>query len=713
MRISKHSAARWTQLLATLFASLVLASCGGLQSGNGSGGGSNPVVGAAEVTVSPSNAVLRAGDGIQFTAAVKGAKDQSVTWTVNGVAGGNSTLGTVTATGYYTSPSTVPTPNSVQVEATSVSSTSSMSASAVTVNNPVPMILSMLPTLVPVGNFTISITGKRFVPGCVVVFGSNFLNTTYISPTQLSASGDQTTPVPGGVSITVLNPDPGSMASNAFLLQVGSSSGAVTAEAASRFLEQSTWGATPALIQHVQQVGFQTFLNEQYGATITNYSAPGPNDDMTTVQKRFFINGMVGGDQVRQRVAFALSEIMVASAVKVNDPNAFVLWQTMMQKDALGNYSTLLNDVTLSPVMGNYLDMANNDKPNPDAGTTPNENYAREVLQLFSIGLEQLNPDGTRQLDSSGQPIPTYDQDTIEGFAHVFTGWSYPPKPGSSAGFWAPPYYSGPMLPYDSHHDGGSKVLLNGTTLPPGGSATADLNAAIQNIFNHPNVGPFISKQLIQRLVTSNPSPAYVARVASVFNDNGSGVRGDMKAVVSAILLDGEARRGDDPTQAQAQDGKLKEPILFIMSLLKALNGTTDGDRLSDFASDMKQEPFFSPSVFNFFPPDFQIEGTNLLGPEYKILNTSTAIARINFVNTLVYGSVGSKTSVDLSNYITLAPNPDKMLDALATAMLHGNMSDGVRSTILSTISAIPDNTRRAKAAVYLVGSSTQFQVQH
>ena len=710
MRTAKHSPARIAVLAGLLALATVLTGCGLSGSSNGA-----KLPGAdLSVEVTPSNAEIRAGDTIQFAARVAGSSNQSVSWSVNGVSGGNTTVGTISATGLYQAPATVPNPNSVQVQATSTASSSATSASAVTVNNPIPVILSLLPTSVPVGNFTISITGKRFVPGAVVVFGNNFLNTTYVSSTQLTASGDQTTSVPGGVGVTVLNPDPGSMASNAFLLQVGSSSGQVTPAAAARFLEQATWGPTPALVQHVQQVGFPAFLTEQFGATMSTYSQPGPQDDMSEVQRRFFINGMVGSDQVRQRVAFALSQIMVISAVKVNDPNAFTLWQNMMQKDAFGNFSTLLTDVTLSPGMGNYLDMANNDKPDPNSGTTPNENYAREVMQLFSIGLEQLNPDGTPQLDSSGNPIPTYTQDTIEGFAHVFTGWTYPPQPGSQAQFWASPYYSGPMIPFDNHHDTGTKALLNGTVLPAGGSATQDLNAAIQNIFNHPNVGPFISKQLIQHLVTSNPSPAYVARVAAVFNDNGSGVRGDLKAVVSAILLDGEARRGDDPTQAQAQDGHLKEPILFIMNLLHNLNGTTDGDRLADYAANMKQEPFFSPTVFNFFPPNFVLQSNNsLLGPEFKILNTSTAIARINFVNQLVYGSVADNTKIDLSGLVALASDPNQLLSTLSTLMLHGNMSSGMQSTLSSTISAIPDNTRRVQAAVYLIGSSSQYQVMH
>jgi uncharacterized protein (DUF1800 family) len=511
----------------------------------------------------------------------------------------------------------------------------------------------------------------------------------------------------------VINPDPGSGTSNQFALQVGSQANALSATAAARLLEQSTWGVNPLSLSHVQAVGMQTFLNEQFAMASSTYPAPGANDDMSVVQNRFFTNALTGQDQLRQRVAWGLSQIMVTSAVKINNPSAMVLWQNMLQNDAFGNFSTLLTDVTLSPVMGNYLDMVNNDKPDPTRGINPNENFAREILQLFSIGLEQLNPDGTPQLDSSGNTIPTYGQDEIIGFAHVFTGWTYPTKAGATAKFGNPEFYGGPMIPFDSHHDTNPKLLLNGVTLPAGGTTQADLTAALQIIFNHPNVGPFIGRQLIQRLVTSNPSPEYVGRVAAVFADNGSGVRGDLKAVVTAILMDPEARRGDDPAQAQPNDGHLKEPVLFITNLLRAMNGVSDGGGLSDRADDMKQPPFFSPTVFNFYLPDHVIQGSTLIGPEFEIFNTSTDISRINFVNSLVYGQVSGTTTVDLSGYVPLAANPDQLVTAVATVMLHGQMSDNMRNTLVTTLAGIPDNTRRARAAFYLIGSSSQFQVEH
>jgi uncharacterized protein (DUF1800 family) len=675
----------------------------------------NVQVGAAgQVTVSvvPPAVQLHLGDTFGFKTAVNGAGGSTaVKWTVNGIAGGNATVGTITAGGVYTAPAILPSSNTIQVSATSLADTTASSTGTITLSNPLPVVTAVLPTSIPVGDFTLVVSGKKFVSGAVVSFGGTFLPTQFVSSTELIATGTATAGQAGTVEVTVINPDPGSATSNQFALQVGNQANSLSATAAARLLEQSTWGVNPLTLSHVQAVGMQAFLNEQFAMAPSTYPAPATDDHMSVVQKRFFTNALTGQDQLRQRVAWGLSQIMVSSAVKINNPSAFVLWQNMFQTDAFGNFSTLLNDVTLSPVMGNYLDMVNNDKPGN--GVDPNENYAREVLQLFSIGLEQLNQDGTPQLDGSGNPIPTYDQDTIEGFAHTFTGWTYPTKPGATARFRNPEYYGGPMIPFDSHHDTGAKLLLNGVTLPAGGTTQADLTAALQNIFNHPNVGPFISRQLIQRLVTSNPSPEYVSRVAGVFNDNGSGVRGDLKAVVQAILLDTEARRGDDPAQAQASDGHLKEPVLFITNLLRAMNGVSDGNGLADRASDMKQPPFFSPSVFNFYHPDHVIEGTTLHGPEFEIFNTSTAISRINFVNTLIYNQLSSTTTVDLSGYVPLAAAPDQLVNAVAAVMLHGQVSDDMRATLVTTLSGISDNTRRTKAAFYLIGSSSQFQVEH
>ena len=663
-----------------------------------------------KVAVAPASASVRTNDKQQFTATVTGTSNTSITWAVNGVAGGNSTVGTIDSKGLYTTPPKVPNPTTVKVTATSAADTRAVATSSVSLLNAIPVALTVSPASINVGDFSISVTGGKFAFGAVVVLGGQFLPTTYVSSNQVTATGTATAALTGTQSLAVQNPNPGSTTSKPITLLVLNPALQVNATTAARFLEQSTFGPTQGTFLHVQQVGLQGFLNEQFAAPISKYTAPGASDDIRFAQKQFFVHAAQGQDQLRQRVAFALSQIMVISAVKIGDPSAHTLWMNMMQNDAFGNFLTLLKDVTLSPAMGNYLDMANNDGC---SGCAPNENYAREVMQLFSIGLVQLNQDGTPMLDGSGNPLPSYDQDTIEGFAHTFTGWSYPPMPGKSAAFYSQPYYSGPMVPFESHHDKGSKLLLNGNLVPAGGTSASDLDAAMQSIFNHPNVGPFISSQLIQKLVTSNPSPEYVGRVAQVFNDNGLGVRGDLKAVVSAILLDPEARRGDDPSLAQASDGKLKEPVLHIVSMLRALKATTDGDQLMYYASDMRQEPFNSPTVFNFYPPNFVIQNTTLLGPEFKIFNQTTTTSRINFVNDLVYGNVGANTKTDISGYVAVAGDVNALIDAVAGVLVHGQLSADARNTLVTALSGISDNTRRAKAAIYLIGSASQAQVQH
>ncbi|HZT00544.1 MAG TPA: DUF1800 domain-containing protein [Terriglobales bacterium] len=670
-------------------------------------------VGASGIVVrlSPPRANLRPGETVQFKATITGTTNPNVVWKVNSAPGGNTTVGTISTTGLYTAPAGL-TGSTVTIGAPSVEDPQSNNApSFVTLLSNLPVVTAALPAPLPVGNFTIAVSGTNFLNGAQVIFDGVMLPTTFVSATSLSASGNAASA--GTIPLQVINPGAGSPTSNILQVQVGSGNSGVTSAAAARLLEQSTFGPTPASIQHVQTVGMQSFLNEQYAATASTYPAPGANDDITVVKQRFFTNALTGQDQLRQRVAWSLAQTFVVSNQKIGDPSAFTSWMNMLQKDAFGNFSTLLNDVTLSPTMGHYLDMVRNDKPDPNSGAQPNENYAREILQLFSVGLAQLNPDGTPQVDGNGVPLPTYTQDTIIGFAHVFTGWAYPTKAGQTASFYNGEYYGGPMIPFDNHHDTGQKLLLNGVVLGSGGTTQSDLTAALQNIFTHPNVGPFISKQLIQHLVTSNPSPAYVSRVTAVFNDNGSGVRGDMKAVVNAILMDSEARRGDDPTQVQSSDGHLKEPVLFMMNLLRATNATSDGANLQNYASDMKEEPFESPTVFNFYPPDNGIPGTTLLGPEFRIFNSTTAISRINFVNDLVYGSVSSTTKTDISAYVALASNPPELVDSLSNVLTHGPLSDGARNTIITTVTNLTDNTKRARTALYLIGSSSQFQVAH
>jgi len=359
--------------------------------------------------------------------------------------------------------------------------------------------------------------------------------------------------------------------------------------------------------------------------------------------------------------------------------------------------------------------MVDNDKPNPNNGTSPNENYAREIMQLFSIGLMKLNPDGSLQTDASGNPIPTYTQNTIEGFASVFTGWTYPTAPGQKKQFHNPQYWIGPMEVDDSDHDPSPKTLLEGVVLPAGQTAAKDLDDGLQNIVSNPNVGPFICLRLTEQLVTSNPTPAYLSHCSAAFADNGSGQRGDFKAVIKAILLDSEARRGDDPTQLAQSDGKLKEPLLFMTGLLRALNATTDGANLNWPAYNMRQDLYNPASVFNYYPPNYRLESNNLLAPEMKIYSTPTALERANFVNGVVFWNSPGTTKVDFKPWASLASDDTKLLDALNVAFLHGAMPDQVRQAVTTAIDVLDPNdlNGRARTAIYLVTTSQLYSVQH
>jgi uncharacterized protein (DUF1800 family) len=497
----------------------------------------------------------------------------------------------------------------------------------------------------------------------------------------------------------------------------------MTYNEAGRFLEQATFGPTPADVAHLQSIGFDAWFNEQFGMpqAFSNYPAA---PDIPTVQNRFYFNALTGQDQLRMRLAFALEQIWVISSNKVTDPNGFVPWQNMMERDAFGNYRDLMGDVTLNPAMGVYLDMVNNDKP--QTGQNPNENYAREVLQLFTIGLFKLNDNGSQFIDPvTHNPVPTYDEPTVQGFAHVFTGWTFPTMPGHTQQSHNPSYYG--VAPYGSpmenvagNHDISVQTLLNGATVS--GTAGPELNAALDNIFNYSSLPPFICPQLIEHLVKSNPSPTYITNVVNVFKNNGSGVRGDMQAVVKAILMDPEARAGDFPSGVVPNtDGHLREPSLFMVGALRALNSTDTGSSLASRDDAMGENILDSPTVFNFFSPYFVIPQNyfnpvqvGVVGPEFGIHTPQTAVSRANYVSTVVYGSLEASVLTTLNSYNTLAASsPAGLVDALNLRLMHGKMSSAMKTQVVNAVSAYPASPAltRVQAAVYLILSSSQYQV--
>jgi uncharacterized protein (DUF1800 family) len=475
-------------------------------------------------------------------------------------------------------------------------------------------------------------------------------------------------------------------------------------------------------------------------ATCTNTGSTCNRDNYTAyvLQQEFYFNALAGPDQLRQRVAWALTQIDVVSQLELVRSSWMTPYLQLFDRDALGNFRQLLYDVTVNPAMGEYLNMRGNVK------TNVNENYAREILQLFSVGLNLLNPDGTVQVDSNGSPIPSYSQDTITNFARVFTGWNLDQQiaPGILN-------YRDPMIvANENNHDTNSKTLLDypgavSRDLPGGEDAATELNEAVDNIFNHPNVGPFIGKLLIQKLVTSNPSPGYVQGVANAFNTGsftgpsgttfGSGQRGDMQAVVAAILLDPEART----PPSDANYGHLREPVLFITNTLRAsgivaADGsgyTTDfvlGDAFLPSGANtnirMDQDVFRPPTVFSYYPPDNQLAGSALLAPEFGIQSTSTSLAHINFIYDVAY----HKMPVDARNrplgtWIDTTPfEPEAGGDATALVndlnnrLMHGSLSAALYGIVLNAVTAIPDSdpTGRVREAIYLIASSSEYQVE-
>ena len=515
------------------------------------------------------------------------------------------------------------------------------------------------------------------------------------------------------------------------------SSAQVKADAV-RLLEQATFGPNDALVSHVLAVGAAAFVDEQLAASVSRYSSskyvpfgqsvtfcpadPDPqcHRDYYTLfqlQTDFFRNALGGNDQLRQRVAFALSQIFVTSGLDINVAYGMAPYQQIFLDRAFGNFEDLLTRVTLSSVMGDYLNMVNNDKP--VLGVNPNENYARELLQLFAIGLWELNADGTPILDAMGQPVPTYDQNIVQGFAHVFTGWTYPLLPPIPQRTHNPKNFLGDMVGVASNHDTGAKELLNGTLEPANLDMGTDLANALRNVFAHPNVGPFIGKQLIQKLVTGDPSPQYVARVAAVFGNNGAGVRGDMAAVVRAVLLDPEARGG---VKLDPGYGKLREPVLYVAAAARAANATSDGVYFGPAAATLGQNLFYSPSVFNYYPPDHTLAGSATLAPEFAIFNSSTFINRDNVANTLAFGTIAPSatypgatgTQMNWAALQAVAADANALCNTLDALLLHGTMSPTVRTGVLDALAAVSvtDTLSRARTAYYLVVTSSEYQVE-
>ena len=502
-------------------------------------------------------------------------------------------------------------------------------------------------------------------------------------------------------------------------------------------MNQASFGANEAGAQRVMTMGVEGWIDDQLAKPASLQlprllSLPRPALLFELQRDRvdaWFQNALHGGDQLRQRVAFALSEIFVVSqnGALVDFPYSLADYYDVLARNAFGNYRDLLEAVTLHPAMGVYLSMLGNERPNAASNIRPDENYARELMQLFSIGLVRLNPDGTPMVDGDGVPVPTYDQAVVEGFAHVFTGWTYANVPDFHTQ-WPPDasQYT-PMQLWSSYHDTGAKTLLDGYTIPAGQAGMQDLDDALDDLFNHPNVGPFIAIRLIQRLVTSNPSPSYVARVAGVFDDNGNGVRGDLGAVVKAILMDPEAR----PATRLDTDGKMKEPLLRLTQLWRAYDAKSDGGRypIDYIWVFFGQGPLQAPHVFNFFSPFFappgELRDRGLTAPELQIATEYLNTFSSNFMFWQIFywnwqadrsdeNITADTVLIDYSEEMALAGNVDALIDRVDDKLLAGQMSDTLRQNIAGVVNQIPADQPmlRAAEAIYLTATSPEFAYQ-
>ncbi len=543
-----------------------------------------------------------------------------------------------------------------------------------------------------------------------------------------------------------------------------------------RFLEQATFGPTQALDDRIRRIGLRTWLAEQFEAQYPSAANPYPNFvlkntnqaatdgsgcahltgipltdcsrdfySMAQVQNWFYKEAFYGDPQLRHKISWALSQIWVISGVDTQQSSWMITYHQQLSKNAFGNWRTLMQDMTLNAGMGNYLDMLRSTR------NSPNENYAREILQLFNVGLFALNQDGTLQLDGNNQPIPTYSQDTVNNFTKVFTGWNTcevtgAQCPNRTAG--APNYKDPMIITNTNNHDITTKTLFSypGSTTTNVAACTGcnaaqiltystnSMNQALDNIYNHPNTAPFVSRILIQQLVTGDPTPAYVGRISAVFTANKNNPT-QMKEVVKAILLDPEAR-GDNKTDSRY--GKLREPVQVLTNMARQF-GAMSADRtvqsdgtVTNQTSAMGQAAFLSPTVFNFYPPDYIVPGTTLNQPEFALYTTGTSIARANFVNTMVFNRINPNTSTAAYGFVAVGTSftyadiqalsqadntGNVMLDELNRKLMHGAMSPEMRNTIRTAVLAVPSATpanhlTRAQAAVYLILTSSQYQVQ-
>ncbi len=751
------------------------------------------------IAIYPAPTSVTKGATRQFSTYVT-VSPNTATWSVNGVTGGDAANGTVTATGLYTAPSVIPMANVVTVRATSTAMPAVYGDSKVTLTQPPPSVWSTSPNSFGTGSGqSMTLNGSNFIPQSVVQVNGVAWMTTYVGPTSLNAKGDLANA--GTLAVTVSQPNPGGLTSNAVNITVtaappatvtvsvsppsansalkgttqftatvtGSGNTAVTWTAtagmvsptglytappampaspvvtvratsvadatkwaqatvnlqssggggpggnngadltAGRFLEQAAFGPTPQELANVHSMGMSGWLDSQFAMAETPITIP---NQSASVQSMTLNRLTMAPDQLRQKMAWALGQFIVISMNKNIYPNEYVPYQQILSRDAFGNFRTLLADIAMSPQMGKYLDLANSNKAGVGGGA--NENFARELMQLFTIGLKQLNMDGSVTLQN-GQPIPTYVQADIVQTAAALTGWTYPTAAGAQpkSNNWED--FSQPVMETrPGNHDTSMKTLIVSQNnvrciLPAGQTVQQDMNGVLDCLFNHPNTGPFVATRLIRSLITSNPSPAFIQRIAMVFNDNGTGVRGDLKAVLRAILTDVEARLDT----ATPTTGRLKDPVYFIVSFVRAMNGTIVPATVIPWSFVAMGETVNQPpSVFGYYSPNYRLPlNPALYGPEFQIYTPTESVEEANMLYQIIR-QPKSDPSIDLSPFAAVAGNTAQLLDLVDQRLFYGRMPAQIRISLATAIDASADNNQRVECAVYLAALTGQYQTQ-
>jgi uncharacterized protein (DUF1800 family) len=459
---------------------------------------------------------------------------------------------------------------------------------------------------------------------------------------------------------------------------------------AARLLEQATFGPTAAEITRIRQIGMANWIDGQLVMPETGIADGGDSAD--PVRDAWFMAMAAAPDQLRQRMIFALSQILVVSSDKNPTGRELTPWLKTLSRHAFGNYGDLLREMMRNPAMGKYLGLGHSKAP------APNEDFAREVMQLFTIGLVELNMDGSPRLDAAGKSIPTYDQVRIGEFSRALSGW------GFAKGYED---MSAPMVAREQYHDRRAKTLLRGVTLPAGQTAAQDLDGVVNNLMQHPNVAPFISLRLIRHFVTSNPSPAYVQRVATVFKQSHT----NLATTLKAVLLDAEARDLNSVSGA----GHLRDPVLHTLSLVRVLGGqvVTARNLFWDYYL-MGERLAQAPSVFGFYSPMYPLPGNaGYFGPEFQLYSGSQAVRRANFVLAMLDGSLGYAVKIDLTPYTNVANDPQALMTLVERTLLRGRMSPVARQAIGEAVfKGASDMKQRALTALYLTAITGEYVVQ-